>query len=78
MKHNVALDGFTIDRIVSQEMSYEISRLIRVLKWRRKGSQGGIFHHDTEKDCAEIKRHISAFTTVEAYFSEELSYKWIQ
>ena len=72
MKHNVVLDGFTIDRVVAQEMDYEISRLIRVLKWRRSGKQVGIFSHDVEKDCAEIKRHISAFTTVKAYFSEEL------
>ena len=72
MKHNVALDGEVVERIVAQEMDYEIDRLIRVLKWRRKGSQGGIFHHDADKDCAEIKRHISAFSTVKAYFSEEL------
>ena len=72
MKHNVVLDGEVVERLVAQEMGHEIRRLIRVLKWRRKGSQGGIFHNDPDKDCAEIKRHISAFTTVEAYFSEEL------
>ena len=72
MKHNVVLDGEVVERLVAQEMGHEIRRLIRVLKWRRKGSQGGIFHNDTDKDCAEIKRHISAFTTVKAYFSEEL------
>ena len=72
MQHHVLLEGDAVDRVVAQEMDYEIDKLIRVLKWRRKGSQGGIFHHDTEKDCAEIKRHISAFTTVKAYFSEEL------
>ncbi len=72
MKHNVVLDGEVVERLVAREMGHEIRRLIRVLKWRRKGSQGGIFHNDAEKDCAEIKRHISAFTTVEAYFSEEL------
>ena len=71
MKHNVVLDGDAVDRIVAKEMDYEIDRLIRVKKWRRKGSQGGIFHQDADKDCAEIKRHISAFSTVKAYFSEE-------
>ena len=73
MRHNVVLDGEVVERLVAQEMGYEIRKLIRILKWRRKGSQGGIFHNDVEKDCAEIKRHISALTTVEAYFSEELS-----
>ena len=72
MKHSVVLDGEVVERLVAREMGHEIRRLIRVLKWRRKGSQGGIFHYDADKDCAEIKRHISAFTTVEAYFSEEL------
>ena len=72
MKHSVVLDGEVVERLVAREMGHEIRRLIRVLKWRRKGSQGGIFHNDPDKDCAEIKRHISAFTTVEAYFSEEL------
>ena len=72
MKHSVVLDGEVVERLVAREMGHEIRRLIRVLKWRRKGSQGGIFHHDADKDCAEIKRHISALTTVEAYFSEEL------
>ena len=71
MKHNVVLDGEVVERLVAREMGHEIRRLIRVLKWRRKGSQGGIFHHDADKDCAEIKRHISAFSTVKAYFSEE-------
>ncbi len=71
MKHNVVLDGDEINKIVAQEMGYEIRNLTQALKRRRKGgSQGGIFHQNADKDCAEIKRHISAFTTVEAYFSE--------
>jgi len=70
MKHNVVLDGDEINKIVAQEMGYEIRNLTQALKRRRKGSQGGIFHRNADKDCAEIKRHISAFTTVEAYFSE--------
>ena len=72
MKHNVLLEGDAVDRVVAQEMDYEIRKLIRVLKWRRSGKQVGIFSHDVEKDCAEIKRHISAFTTVKAYFNKEL------
>ena len=34
MRHNVVLDGDAVDRIVAQEMGYEIRKLIRVLKWR--------------------------------------------
>ena len=72
MRHSVVLEGEIVERIVSQEMGYEIRKLIRVLKGRRNGKQIGIFSQDVEKDCAEIKRHILALTTVEAYFSEEL------
>ena len=54
MKHNVVLDGEVVERLVAREMGHEIRRLIRVLKWRRKGSQGGIFHNDADKDLSLI------------------------
>ena len=54
MKHNVVLDGEVVERLVAREMGHEIRRLIRVLKWRRKGSQGGIFHNDPDKDLSLI------------------------
>ena len=40
MRHNVVLDGEVVERLVAQEMGYEIRKLIRILKRRRKGSQG--------------------------------------
>lgn len=68
MRHNIELDGDTVDSIVSTELKWCLMGMEQDLLLRQENG-AAIYSHDKEEDLRRIQQMIDALKIVIDYYS---------